>query len=69
MIDNSGNSSKQPSSDGYSKPAPKSLRKRHGKKSGGQPGQTGNTLKAVERPDRIQVHRVKQCCHCHAALE
>lgn len=66
---NSGNSSKPPSSDGYNKPAPKSLRKRHGRKSGGQPGHTGNTLKAVMDPDRIQIHRVKQCSHCHGMLE
>ena len=32
---NSHNSGKPPFSDGLSKPAPKSLRKRHGKKTGG----------------------------------
>jgi transposase len=70
LAKNSGNSSKPPSSDGpYGKPAPKSLRKRHGKKSGGQPGHTGNTLKAVEDPDRIQIHRVEQCSHCQGELE
>jgi transposase len=66
---NSNNSNKPPSSDGYGKPAPKSLRRRGGKKSGGQPGHPGNTLKAVEHADNIKVHRVKECRHCHSSLE
>jgi len=69
LAKNSRNSGKPPSSDGYQKPAPKSLRKRHGRKSGGQPGHSGNTLKAVDKPDFIEIHSVNECKSCHRSLK
>jgi len=66
---NSGNSGKPPSSDGFNRPAPKSLRKRSHRKSGGQAGHIGYSLKAVEKPEHVKVHRVQQCSHCHVSLK
>jgi transposase len=65
---NSQNSSKPPSSDGYSKPAPKSRRSRSGKKPGKQPGAPGKNLPQVDDPDTIVPHAPDHCEHCGESL-
>lgn len=61
---NSKNSSKPPSSD-FPKPAKtSSLRKKSGKKPGGQKGHIGNTLKIVSNPDIITNHQASYCTCC-----
>lgn len=65
----SHNSSKPPSSDGYKKAKPHSLRHRSGKKAGGQFGHVGARLEPVAKPQHTVVHSVKQCQKCQASLE
>ncbi|WP_254126137.1 DUF6444 domain-containing protein [Amycolatopsis sp. CA-230715] len=50
---NSGNSSMPPSSDRFSKPAPKSLRGKTGRKRGKQPGAPGASLSLVDDPTML----------------
>jgi len=67
---NSSNSSKPPSSDGLGKKPlqPMSLRKKTGKKVGGQPGHQGTTLTQVDQPDEIVEHRPTCCPDCQSDL-
>lgn len=66
---NSQNSSKPPSTDSvFDKPAPKSLRRRSGRKPGGQPGHRGSTLEPVSDPDVRVRHEPGPCAGCGADL-
>jgi hypothetical protein len=65
---NSRNSSKPPSSDGLAKPASKSLRRKSGRRPGGQAGHRGATLNAVADPDRRVRHEPGPCSGCGSSL-
>lgn len=59
---NSKNSHKPPSSDGLSKKP--GLPKNSPKKSGGQFGHKGKTLKMVDQPDKVVLHHAPSCPYC-----
>lgn len=71
---NSRNSSRPPSSDGLAKePVEKSnkkrsLRRRSGRKPGGQSGHAGHHLERREVPDDEQVHPLERCEECGTDL-
>jgi transposase len=65
---NSKNSSRPPSSDGLGKPAPKSLRKRTGRKLGRPKGQPGATMSRTDHPDHVIRHEPGCCGRCGAGL-
>lgn len=62
----SHNSSKPPSSDPPFRPfkKPQSLTPKSGKKSGGQPGHEGQTLRLCDTPDRVLEHAPFACQGC-----
>jgi transposase len=66
---NSGNSGKPPSSDGLKKPPRvSSLREPSGKKTGGQKGHPGATLRRTEAPDATIDHYPEACAACGEPL-
>src|SRR5258708_10191847 len=56
------------SSDGLGRRT-KSLRRRSGKKPGGQLGHRGETRPLVATPDAVVEHRPAVCAHCHTPLD
>src|SRR5258708_31944757 len=67
LAKDSHNSSLPPSSDRFVR-QPKSLRQKSEKKSGGQEGHPGTTLRFSEKPDEVIEHRVRVCSSCQHDL-
>jgi transposase len=65
---NSQNSSKPPSADAFTKPAPRSLRKRSGRRPGKQTGDPGVRLEPRPDPDEVVVHTPAACSSCGSDL-
>jgi transposase len=68
---NSTNSHLPPSSDGPGKPGkpvPRSLRRKSGRKPGGQPGREGRSLSLIDDPDEVVRHAPERCSGCGVGL-
>jgi transposase len=65
----SHNSSRPPSTDPPWAKRTRSLRRPSGRRSGGQAGHHGETLRPSERPHRTVEHRPQECWGCHASLD
>jgi transposase len=68
LAKDSRNSGKPPSSDGLGRKT-KSLRRRSGKKPGGQLGHRGETLHLVATPDAVVEHRPAAGAQCQTSLD
>jgi transposase len=68
LAKDSHNSGKPPSTDGLGRKT-KSLRRRSGKKPGGQLGHRGETLHLVATADAVVEHRPVVCAQCQAPLD
>jgi transposase len=62
------NSSRPPSGEGLEPPPRRSLRKKTGRKAGGQAGHDGTTLAQVAWPDRELRHEPDCCGRCGTGL-
>lgn len=60
----SHNSSKPPSSDGFKKPRTRSLREKSDKKPGGQKGHPGVHMEIPHDPDEVKQHLPVKCQSC-----
>lgn len=66
---NSSNSGKPPASDGFKKPSRvNNQREKTGRKSSGQAGHEGTTLRQVPIPDKVVDHCPPVCTGCGSAL-
>src|ERR1700694_3900808 len=69
LAQDSHNSSKPPSSDGFTRsPKKRSLRQASGKKPGGQIGHEGKALCQVETPALVSTHAPSACGQCQTDL-